>query len=93
MTIETFSSKTHVSQLPAFQSLVFQSRIVFEVGTFLFQTCFSFSPQRLVNTNVVVTSLREPGVVANLYIITIGMHTIEDRAMIQPMVSPQSGYL
>ena len=88
MRIETFSSKTHENQLLTFQSLVFHSRIVFEVRTFLFQTWYQ---QHILPLKV--TSLREPGVVANLYIITIGMHTIEDKAMIQPMVSPQSGYL
>ena len=93
--IEKFSSKTYENQLPTFQSLVFHSRIVFEVRTFFLKHGINntFSPEMLANTDVVVTSLREPGVVANLYIITIGMHTIEDKAMIQPMVSPQSGYL
>ena len=41
MRIETFSFKTDENLLPTFQSLVFHSRIVFEVRTFLFSNMVS----------------------------------------------------
>ena len=40
---------------------------------------------------IVITSLKEPGVVTNLYSITNGIQAIDERAMIQPMACPQSG--
>ena len=47
--IEKFSSKTHENQLPTFQSLVFHSRIVFEVRTFFSQTWYQ---QHILPLNV-----------------------------------------